>query len=520
MPETILSLDIGSQSIKAALIRRDRRDALLDTLIARTPDGSVLDGEIAYCGGIVKALSDFIGKAAPPDCVAACVNSPNIITRKVELPAVEAGEIPAAVRFELLKLFPSIKDTHVISQKIVSADSAQVTVFAALCPTSLLSAYAALADGLGVPLKYADTRANAQAKALTRFFGLERDKAGLLVDIGYRGAQISVIVGGNAVVSRHVAAGAAAFDAMLAGKAGISTDDAGSARLNGDFSALGVDATELSRAQDACFAEIAEQVRQTADFYNYEQPKAPLEFISVIGEGGLIPNINGYFAEPLGLRQLELPAAPAGIPADGPNAKLLISAIGAGLREGDRACRDINFVEKPEYGQGRGNAGAMGKFSASMAAAALILVISILISVYYYVSRVTATREAESIIAALSGGAGVSELERRIADAELRLADADNVAAAMESAGVRASDVLGVLSASAPENLFVVNCSIMNASEIMLAGKSKDYGSIADFALLIRENGAYGSVAINSITANRSTSEDIVDYGFTMTLRS
>ncbi|MDR1440112.1 MAG: PilN domain-containing protein [Clostridiales bacterium] len=132
----------------------------------------------------------------------------------------------------------------------------------------------------------------------------------------------------------------------------------------------------------------------------------------------------------------------------------------------------------------------------------------------------SASRQIESIKESISADAGVSELEERIAAAEHKLAEAQSVSQALSLAGAGAADILDALTREAPEDLFIVSLGIVNSNEVILTGKSKDYGSVANFALLLRESGAYGSVSINSITANRPATDEIADYGFTMTLRS
>ena len=60
----------------------------------------MLDGEITYAEGIASRLREFIdGAGVKPTGLAACMNSPNIITRKLTLPAMNASEISAAVKF-------------------------------------------------------------------------------------------------------------------------------------------------------------------------------------------------------------------------------------------------------------------------------------------------------------------------------------------------------------------------------------------------------------------------------------
>jgi len=122
MPECLLGIDIGANTIKAAIVkRRGYKYQVVGADTMSTPEGGFIDGVIIYMDAIVDSLRLFISNSgAKPNGLAVSVNSPDIITRNLVLPDMAAEEIPSAVRFEIIKYFPSVKDTHDIAQKVLS----------------------------------------------------------------------------------------------------------------------------------------------------------------------------------------------------------------------------------------------------------------------------------------------------------------------------------------------------------------------------------------------------------------
>jgi len=177
MPEILLGLDMGSRNIKAALIKCGKKYQILNAEVLKTPDGSVSDGMITYMNSVVECVNAYIGKSGvKPAGLAICVNSPDIITRNLTLPALAAAEIPPAVKFEIVRFFPSIKDSHEITQTVLSTGESSVSVLAALCPRVLIQCYQELSARLGLQLRRLGIRADAQAKAIEYFCAAaERD---------------------------------------------------------------------------------------------------------------------------------------------------------------------------------------------------------------------------------------------------------------------------------------------------------------------------------------------------------
>ena len=562
MPEILLGLDVGSQYIKTALVKRDKKHQIIDAEIIKTPDGSVVDGAIMYMDAISGDINAYIAKSGvKPDGLAVSINSPDIITRNLSLPVISEAEIPSAVKYEILRLFPSIKETHEITQRVISTDGSTASVLAALCPIELIKSYQELSESLNLPLRYADVHADAQAKATDYYYGSgaggsgsgSDEEAGLLIDIGYRNSLVSVISKGKLVLSRYIMSGAAAYDNMVADKAGIDKEEVERARLSGDFSGIAsisdakISPYESESIMDMCFMEIVDQIQQTAEHYMNDMTDEKLSYITVAGEGGMIPGIEEYFARSYNLSPRELKpasnnrAAGEALMKKG-NPKLLLAAVGAalasagavsggggGIKAGVRrgigtrggagaASIEMNFAPAASGAAGLKQGALSARLAAVVAMALLIAVASIATGVYFIAEQRQIAIDIARIDAEIAGDTSVAEHNEAISGARSKLAALTAVVDTIDAQNLRTAKLLEELTAVAPESLFVVNFNMVDANNAVMSGRARDYRSISDFALLLRETEKYDSVRINSITANQSVSDAYTDYGFSMTI--
>ena len=517
MAEVVLGLDLGSRNIKIAMIRQDKKSQVLKTTVLRTPDSSIIEGKIVEqerekLAGVIR---DWVDKQdSKPSSLAVSINSPDIIVRKFVLPTMEPTELALAIDIEIKKLFTSALDTHTTRYKILYSDGIKTQILAALCPTELLKNYEELAALIGIPLKFADIQANTQTKALKRFFETGIEGPALIVDVGYRSTLLSIADNGKLLLSRYVMAGVAAFDNLVANKAELSKDTVEHARETGDFSPILIDPDQMEQLMDFSLSEIEQQASQTLEFYEYEKPTAKVTILKVLGEGSEIPNIHSRLSNALGLALEELKQNRE-LPADTENPELMAEALGAALQTGP-AGEDMNFLAEQIVGGTRKE--KFGWRTIAIAAVA-VLAISVLISAVLFIGQRLNINSIERIKKEIAASGSISSVDQQIDTAQRKQNSLELLIETIDKQNGSTAQVLDAISADAPENLFAMHMSILNGQELILTGKSKDYDSVANFALLLRENGAFSSILINSITANRTTAEDVLDYGLSITLK-
>ena len=554
MPEVILGLDIGSRNIKAALVKQGKKPQIIGATVIRTPDGSVSDGAIKFMDAITDSVREYIGNSgAKPSGLAISINSPEIITRSLTLPVLTPAEIPPAVKFEIFKFFPSIKESHEITQTVLSYGESSVSALAAICPQEMIRAYQELAARLGLRLKRVGIRADAQAKAVAYFCGAndgpgtvsgsshggspgagaDEKKAfasddeaaaggvntGLLVDIGYRNSLVSVIDRGKLVLSRYTMSGAVAYDNMLAEKAGVTRDDIENARLGGDFSTIKIDRDDAENILNLSFMDISDQLRQILEIYSGDPSNEKPSYIAVTGEGGMIPDIERYLGGPHGLRQRALTSAggKTGYDSLQLNPKLLLAAAGSALGGSGAAEYELNFAPGP-VGAGERKGAGSRRLAVAVTAALLIAVSSIAAGLYFIADRNRSNAEITDIYNEINQDLQAAVQNAKIDAAQSQLSTLASVLGAIDANSAKASGLLEDITAQLPEGLFITGFNMPDAYNLIMNGRSRDYEGVSDFALLLRRTGSFDSVRINSITANQTASELISDYGFSMTI--
>jgi type IV pilus assembly protein PilM len=522
MPDILLGLDIGSRYIKAAFIRQGRKNAILGAGLIKTPEGSVTDGSIVYLEPIADGVRAFVGKSGvKPAGLAVSINSPDIVTRNFAFPALSDAEIAPAVSFEIVKFFPSIRETHEITHKTLSSDASSVSVLAALCPLELIKTYRELASLLGLPLRSANIRADAQAKAIGCLYS-PREEAGLLINIGYRNSLVSVIDRGKLALSRYTMSGAAAYDNMAAEKAGTDRDGVEKARLGGDFSEIHIDPYDAENILDFCFSDINDQIRQTMELYGNDGANGKLSFVEVVGEGGAIPGIERYFAQSHNLEPRELVPASGmdsslRLLAENGDPKLFLAAAGSGFcASGDGGAREMNFA--PEADAGGRRSPLFGRMVVALSAVLLIAAASIAAGVYFIAESRGNYAEIGRIDAEIMRDVRAAEQIEAIERARAKLSALNAVLDAMDAKSAHVSGFLDEFTALAPESLFIVNFNVLDADNIVMSGRAKHYDSIPEYALSLRQTGKYESVRINAISAVQTVSDTASDDGVTMTI--
>jgi Tfp pilus assembly PilM family ATPase len=537
MADIVLGLELDTRDIRLAIVKRDKKPRVLETAVIKAPDGCLADGEIVFADGVSQAIKDYLKEVAyKPDALAVSLNSPNVITRKLNMPKMNAQETALAVTAEILNIFPSIKETHTIAHKQTglttgspqhggggrgssrgSAGSGSigsgsgsggsgsgagasrrsgdtlVSVFVAICPNVLIESCETLSVDIGIPLKYIDVNPNTLNKAAATYLGLNKSTAGLVVDIGYSSSIINVVVNGDVVISRYVASGISSI-----GKIGAGADD--------DASVFAV-----------ALSDIEEQIRQTIDFTEYDMPHDKLTFLSIAGEGYGTPGIGKYLSNRFNLDFLELKPISE---AEGIKDFVVVApAVGAVLRDA-RQGGDINFITTAAEEQSRQKRGkAFNKYTAALTIAVAIFAIAVILAAFFHIKNQSDQREIQGIIERIESNAQVSQLERDIAADQSKLALIGALIDEVESSSISVSDMLITLSGMTPDDLFVSTLNALNENETVLIGKSKDYNSISWFALKLRESGEFESVQINSVVSNKTAAGDVIDYSYTITLK-
>lgn len=514
----ILGLDIGSKNIKMVLVKQGKNPVVLKTIIAATPENSVIDGELRFVEAVATKIKNLLteNKITASELYIS-LNSTNAVIREIRLPIMKASEVGPAVEFELSQSFPGVLQTHSISNRVYSAPNMPAEGITTFCPNKILDGYVELSGLLGIPLKTIDINANTLTKAYNRFIAPSQGNETLMiVDIGYSSSQVNLVAAGRLVLSRQIPSGMVGLDNLVANRMGISLEQAERARLNNKYDVYNLVQDDIEGFTRIVFSAVEEQIKQITDYYRYNKSKEnSVSQILLAGGGSLYPELAGYLKNIFNVPVDEMrPDIKAG--ANEPVLSMLMSAIGATLSEQDRE-NDINLI--PRLRELKAATGKTVKLTMLVGVVAAIAVLAV--ATYTYLNLKTAAFESEksAIQNEIIKYSIINETESKLKASQERF---KSLTAALEqyNAGVITNtELFDSISAVMPDAVFSVSYNFMTGSNISINGISQDRVSIADFIYSLKHVEGISDAVISSISSRAGQDEKPIDYSFALEIK-
>jgi type IV pilus assembly protein PilM len=234
----VISLDIGNRNMHLVQGRAKGNVAEIEICAqARTPDGSVRDGQIIDLPALSKALRELVRSSkASADRAIVVVKSTSIINREITIPVVKPEDLRQAVIFEMEQYVPNIGNDYamefVIADRMTAGGGDQYKLRVNAVPRPMVAIYSDLLKEAGLKPVVMDTAANALSKMVTRNRKLAANTNGLtseatgadspwtwskaaFIDMGYEGTEINIFNEDKLVFSRLLQIGSRSMDAEL-----------------------------------------------------------------------------------------------------------------------------------------------------------------------------------------------------------------------------------------------------------------------------------------------------------------
>jgi type IV pilus assembly protein PilM len=269
-------LDIGTYSVKlVALHPGTARGRHAEAPIPRAAAGDEPPAP-AILAGLIDECMTRIGESPRAfGGISIGVSGPDVIVKQITLPMMEEAEIAGALKFEARKHLPFDVETLVLDHQVLARNTAerrlevllatvsQQRLDRALAPLRELGVEAAIVDAAPLAL------ANALDHALARENSADADSR-LLLDLGHRGAWLTLRQTGQPFFSRRLDWGGAQLTQAIAAALGGSLERAEAWKLDAGASLAqrGVEAAAARRAVD----ELGDEVRRSLAFYGTLAP--------------------------------------------------------------------------------------------------------------------------------------------------------------------------------------------------------------------------------------------------------
>lgn len=205
MAKTIIGLDIGTWSIKVAVLESTLRGTTLvdfiEQPIPRGPGGDPVDPDVgAHVGLALRGVVDWDG-------IAAAVPGHQVITRQIELPFSDDRRIQSVLGFQLEGQFPMDLDDLVYDYYPLKQDDEESLLLCAAVDKEWLSDFLQSLGEVNADPKSLSLKSLCYGALIAQAQSADDEEVVAVVDMGHLSTTVAVIGGGRVQTVRTVSRG-------------------------------------------------------------------------------------------------------------------------------------------------------------------------------------------------------------------------------------------------------------------------------------------------------------------------
>jgi len=340
--QTIVGLDVGSSSIKAVELKRNRGQIEVAHLgVEPLPSDIVVDSMIVDSGTVSNAISKlFTENQIKSRAVATSVSGHSVIVKKIPLPMMSDQELAETIQKEAAQQVPfDIADVS-LDYQILSEDpsSPQMDVLLVAVKKDKILNYTNVLSMAGKSPAVVDI----DAFALQNFYEYNYSPAPTatvaLLNLGASVMNINIVKGNVPLFTRDVSVGGHQYTDSLQKELDLNFEDAEALKMGKKVGTVSEDAAQpiLQQVTEIIVLEI----QKTFDFFRATAAGEHIEQIFLAGGSsrvpGLIESLRQEFSLPVEIlnpfQKIALPAGGNGAALIEQNAGQLAVAVGLALR--------------------------------------------------------------------------------------------------------------------------------------------------------------------------------------------
>ncbi|MFH1863441.1 MAG: type IV pilus assembly protein PilM [bacterium] len=297
-----VGLDIGSQSVKIAEIKKDGNSLRLGA-----------SGIIGY-GGIspdlskdakeLVGLSDTIKKLHKETKISSkavyiSLPEPLVFTRTIKFPMLTDQEIASAVKWESEQYIPIPISEAIIQYQVIerreNASPPEVRVLLVAVQKEIVEKYVKLLQMAGLNVLGVETELLALVRALAPI-----DKSAVILDLGSRSTDIAISNKGKLTFSRSILTAGDALTRTLAKTLGINLQQAEQYKKAYGLSQAQLEG-KVKNVLDPVVKLIADEIKKAIQFYQSEEKGEIPGSVIVSGGTSGMPDLISSLSEMLGM---------------------------------------------------------------------------------------------------------------------------------------------------------------------------------------------------------------------------
>jgi len=296
--DSLVGLDIGSRSIKAAEITESKRGRELKRFgITEIPHGAVEDGTINDPETLVESIRQlFKAYNIKERNVAISIGGYSVIVKKIAVQTMDEAQLQETIHFEAEQYIPfDISDVNLDFQILGENETNpnQMNVFLVAAKKEMVNDYVNLANMAGLNPCIVDVEAFALQNTFEANYDTGDDNVAL-IDIGASKTSLNILKGNNSVFMRDVSLGCMQINQKVISLTDCSYDEAEELKYGRDSARLSAD--DLSGIISSIVADWCTEIRRALDFFYSTYPDDQIKRIILSGGGANVADFRKLLA--------------------------------------------------------------------------------------------------------------------------------------------------------------------------------------------------------------------------------
>lgn len=293
----VLGIDIGTGTVKIAeLTKKGGKHVLKSAGIVALPDSMLEEGAGIDSTALTETICQAVAAsgAASREAVVA-VSSKAVFVRELSFPPMTANELKEAIKWDVEKYVPYPPNSYYYDFSIIEAEKEgselKVLLVAALHETVDLLAKAVVDAGLKLIA--------IDIEPLAIFRTLNGAEHILIVDMGAAFTQVTLFQNGSPVLTRDIDIGGQRFTEEIMQTLGLDFSEAERLKQRQEGLLKRPNSEEepspLQQQLEMLIAELAREIRRTAEYYQMQHQGVVFERLVITGGGAKLDNLLDYF---------------------------------------------------------------------------------------------------------------------------------------------------------------------------------------------------------------------------------
>ena len=289
--DTLVGLDIGSRSLKAAEISESKRGRELKRFgITEISHGAIEDGTINDPESVAESIRQlFKAYNIKERNVAISIGGYSVIVKKIAVQTMDEEQLQETIHFEAEQYIPfDISDVNLDFQILGENETNpnQMNVFLVAAKKEMVNDYINLANLAGLIPCIVDVEAFALQNVFEANYDTGSDNVAL-IDIGASKTSLNILKGNNSVFMRDVSLGCMQINQKITSLIDCSYDEAEQLKYGGDDTGR-LSAEDLNGIVSSVVADWCTEIRRALDFFYSTYPDDQIKRIILSGGGANI----------------------------------------------------------------------------------------------------------------------------------------------------------------------------------------------------------------------------------------